>query len=194
MQGQDVALCVGSDLNFATRCKSLGIKNGNSSGTLGLHMHTTLVATVCRSPAYDAPDGTKNKLPEETQRTGAAGLTCRRTRRHAGGDGKAISCSPFSANSGMLLVRAKHDRKLGKDLPKLFDKVRAEPVRQRLEILPPVTVPVARKPKTDGRPATHGSPCAGAWWISRRPHGRRSRLRWFMSKKRKIRAARRGSC
>ena len=34
----------------------------------------------------------------------------------------------------MLLVRAKHDRKLGKDLPKLFDKVRAEPVRQRLEI------------------------------------------------------------
>ena len=44
MQGQDVALCVGSDLNFATRCKSLGIKNRNSSGTLGLHMHTTLVA------------------------------------------------------------------------------------------------------------------------------------------------------
>ena len=187
-----MALCVGSDLNFATRCKSLGIKNGNSS--LGLHMHTTLVATVCRSPAYDAPDGTKNKPPEETQRTGGAGLTCRRARRHAGGDGKAISCSPFSANSGMLLVRAKHDRKLGKDLPKLFDKVRAEPVRQRLEILPPVTVPVARKPKTDGRPATHGSPCAGAWWIFRRPHGRRSRLRWFMSKKRKIRAARRGSC
>ena len=97
-----------------------------------------------------------------------------------------------------LLVRAKHDRKLGKDLPKLFDKVRAEPVRQRLEILPPVTVPVARKPKTDGRPATHKSPCAGAWWISRRPHGRRSRsgLRWFMSKRRKIRVARRwnGSC
>ena len=61
-------------------------------------------------------------------------MTCRRARRHAGGDGEAISCSPFSGNSGMLLVRAKHDRKLGKDLPKLFDKVRAELVRQRLEI------------------------------------------------------------
>ena len=150
MQGQDVALCIqdGSDLNFATRpsCKNLGIisKNRNSSGTLGLHMHTTLVANDDGLPLgiprieYDAPDGTseKNKPPEDrkTQRTGAAGLTCRRARRHAGGDGKAISCSPFSANSGMLLVRAKHDRKLGKDLPKLFDKVRAEPVRQRLEI------------------------------------------------------------
>ena len=33
-----------------------------------------------------------------------------------------------------LLVRAKHDRKLGDESPRLFDKVRGEPVRQRLEI------------------------------------------------------------
>ena len=49
-------------------------------------------------------------------------------------DRERTSCSPLSINSGTLLVRAKHGRKLGKELPKPFDKVCAEPMRQRLKI------------------------------------------------------------
>ena len=33
-----------------------------------------------------------------------------------------------------LLVRAKHNRSLGKDLPKLFDAVQAKPVQAHLEM------------------------------------------------------------
>ena len=161
MQGQDVALCIqdGSDLNFATRpgCKSLGIisKNRNSSGTLGLHMHTTLVANDDGLPLgiprieYDAPDGTseKNKPPEDrkTQRwirglrdcsELAAALDGTRVISVMDREGDFFELFTVQRQLGNvdLLVRAKHDRKLGKDLPKLFDKVRAEPVRQRLEI------------------------------------------------------------
>ena len=67
-------------------------------------------------------------------------------------DRERTSCSPLSINSGTLLVRAKHGRKLGKELPKPFDKVRAEPMRQRLKIRVEQSSARTQKAK-DGREA-----------------------------------------
>ena len=77
--------------------RTLASKNRNSSGTLGLHMHTTLVVNDDGVPLcvprieYDAPDETpeKNKLRAENAAfgTGVARLTRRLARRHAGGLG-----------------------------------------------------------------------------------------------------------
>ena len=95
MQGQDVALCVGSDLNFATRpgCKSLGIKNRNSSGTLGLHMHTTLVATVCRSASSASSTRTGRDIREEQTAGGSKNAA-------HGGCGTAPNLPPRSTARG----------------------------------------------------------------------------------------------
>ena len=159
MQGQDVALCIqdGSDLNFATRpgCKGLGkiSKNRNSSGTLGLHMHSTLVVNGDGLPLgvprieYDAPTGAaeKNKPPGErkTQRWVRGLRDCSELAAELDGtrvvsvmdrEGDFLFSVWRQLGNVDLLVRAKHDRKLGDESPKLFDKVREEPVRQRLEI------------------------------------------------------------
>ena len=69
MRGQAVLLCIqdGTDLNFAQHagCVGLGLigKNKGSAGTLGLHMHSTLVVNGEGVPLglpqiqYEAPDG-----------------------------------------------------------------------------------------------------------------------------------------
>ena len=69
MQGQATVLCIqdGTDLNFAEHpgCVGLGYigKNKRSAGTLGLHMHSTLVVNGEGLPLgvpqiqYEAPDG-----------------------------------------------------------------------------------------------------------------------------------------
>ena len=82
MQGQQAVLCLqdGSDLNFAEHpgCIGLGLigKNKRSAGTLGLHMHSTLVVNGEGIPLgvphiqYEAPDGQADKgRPLEERKT-----------------------------------------------------------------------------------------------------------------------------
>ena len=73
MQGQQAVLCLqdGSGLNFAEDpgCMGLGLigKNKRAAGTLGLHMHSTLVVNGEGIPLgvphiqYEAPDGQADK-------------------------------------------------------------------------------------------------------------------------------------
>ena len=73
MQGQPLSLLVqdGTDLNLATHrgCDGLGTigRNRGSSGTLGLHLHTTFAVSGDGVPLglvnleFDAPDGTDGK-------------------------------------------------------------------------------------------------------------------------------------
>ncbi len=82
MQGQSAVLCIqdGTDLNFAEHpgCVGLGYigKNKGSAGTLGLHMHATLVVNGEGVPLgvpqiqFETPDGKAEKdKPLERRKT-----------------------------------------------------------------------------------------------------------------------------
>ncbi len=161
MQGQQAVLCLqdGSDLNFAEHpgCIGLGLigKNKRAAGTLGLHMHSTLVVNGEGLPLgvphiqYEAPDGQADKgRPLEERKTyrWVRGLrACAALAEELDGvrpvsvmdregDVFALFAEQRRLGSIDLLVRAKHNRVLGKDVPKLFDAVRAEAAQARLEI------------------------------------------------------------
>ncbi len=161
MQGQPAVLCIqdGTDLNFAEHggCVGLGQigKNSNAQGTLGLHMHSTLVVTGEGIPLgvphiqYEAPDGQAEKgkpLQERKTWRWIRGLrACAELAGELDGvrpvsvmDREADVFALFAEQRRLgtvdLLVRAKHNRSLGKDLPKLFETVRAEAAQARLEI------------------------------------------------------------
>ena len=161
MQGQQAVLCLqdGSDLNFAEHpgCSGLGLigKNKRAAGTLGLHMHSTLVVNGEGLPLgvphiqYEAPDGQADKgRPLEERKTyhWVRGLrACAALAQELDGvrpvsvmdregDVFALFAEQRRLGSLDLLVRAKHNRVLGQDVPKLFDAVRAETAQARLEI------------------------------------------------------------
>ncbi len=161
MQGQQAVLCLqdGSDLNFAEHpgCIGLGLigKNKRAAGTLGLHMHSTLVVNGEGLPLgvphiqYEAPDGQADKgRPLEERKTyrWVRGLrACAALAEELDGvrpvsvmdregDVFALFAEQRRLGSLDLLVRAKHNRSLGQGVPKLFDAVRAEPAQARLEI------------------------------------------------------------
>ena len=110
MQGQSAVLCIqdGTDLNFAEHpgCVGLGYigKNKGSAGTLGLHMHATLVVNGEGVPLgvpqiqFEAPDGQAEKgKPLERRKTyrwirGAAGV--RATGRAAGRRAAGVGDGP----------------------------------------------------------------------------------------------------
>ena len=77
-------------------------------------------------------------------------------RRHATDqrDGKRTSskCSPSSGVSAIILVRARHSRKLSK-AEKLFDSVRAAPVQGRRKL---VISRLSQRPKVSKRKTTDG--------------------------------------
>ncbi len=161
MQGQQAVLCLqdGSDLNFAEHpgCIGLGLigKNKRSAGTLGLHMHSTLVVNGEGIPLgvphiqYEAPDGQADKgRPLEERKTyrwvrglqACAALAAELdgvrpvSVMDREGDVFALFAEQRRLGSIDLLVRAKHNRSLGQGVPKLFDAVRAEAAQARLEI------------------------------------------------------------
>ena len=163
MQGQPLSLLVqdGTDLNFATHhgCGGLGTigRNTGSSGTLGLHLHTTLAVSGDGVPLgvvnleFDAPDGGADQdRPVEERRTG---LWLRGLRHSIAAakelDGvKAVAVMDREGDvfdvlhehraAGCrrlaLLVRARHDRSFGRGRPKLFERVRAAPEAGRFPI------------------------------------------------------------
>lgn len=161
MTGQQTVLLVqdGTDLNFATHpgCRGLGIigKNKGSSGTLGLHMHTTLAVAADGVPLgvprieYDAPDARAERNKPAADRKSARwlrGLRDCAEMSSALKDVRMVSVMDREADfftlfmerkrlgSVELLVRAKTNRALGEDMPKLFDSLRSAPVQVRLEI------------------------------------------------------------
>ena len=130
--------------------------NQTSAKTAGLHLHTAVddagLPLGLLKLEFDAPQPSKNKLLEE-RKSGLRGLRAEAARRLDGTQqraGKRTSCSPNSGVSAIILVRAKHSRKLSKT-EKLFDSVRAAPGRRKL-----VISRLSQRPRVSKRKATDG--------------------------------------
>ena len=161
MRGQSAVLCIqdGTDLNFAAHggCVGLGQigRNKGSEGTMGLHMHSTLVVNGEGIPLgvpqiqYDAPDGkAQRNKPLEERKTMRWIRGLRESSALAGelegvrpvavmdreGDVYAVFAEQQRLGNVDLLVRARHNQSRGKDRPKLFDWMRNEPVQGQLRI------------------------------------------------------------
>ncbi len=146
MRGQRTVLAIqdGTDLNFSRRpgCDGLQVigKNQTSATSLGLHMHATLAATGTGLPlgvlgtGFD-PAGTRSKEEERRRKTARWFEAFNDTAdavREIGGRTRVISVCDREADMFEmfdvqrrrprveLLVRARHDRALGKGGPKLF--------------------------------------------------------------------------
>ena len=159
--GQATVLLVqdGTDLNFATHpgCRGLGIigRSKGGSGTLGLHMHTTLAVGADGIPLgiprieYDAPDGKAEKGRPAEDRKSARWLRGLRDASGMSSELKGVRMVSVMDREGDffalfaererlgnvdILVRAKSDRALGPNIPKLFGSLRSAPVRAHLEI------------------------------------------------------------
>ncbi len=149
----------GTDLNFVEHpgCVGLGLisRNKGSAGTLGIHTHSTLVANGEGIPLgvpqiqYEAPDGKAEQgkpLEERKTMRWIRGLReCAELAQQLQGvrpvsvmdregDVYAIFAEQRRLGTVDLVVRAQHDRVLGKGEPKLFEAVRKEAAQGRLEI------------------------------------------------------------
>ena len=161
LQAEDLVLCVqdGTDLNFAEHpgCAGLGLigKNQRSQGTLGLHMHSTLAVSAQGIPLgllkiqYEAPDGKAQAgRPLEQRKTFRWVRGLRDCAEVAGqladtrvvsvmdreGDVLALFAEQRRLAGVELLVRAKHNRVLGADQPKLFEQIREQAAQGSVEI------------------------------------------------------------
>ena len=188
LQAERTVLCVqdGTELNFAEHpgCAGLGYigKNKRSEGTLGLHMHSTLAVSPEGIPLgllqiqYDAPDGQAQRgRPLEERKTfrWIRGLRdCAEVAGQLAGprlvavmdreaDVQALFAEQRRLEGVELLVRAKHNRSLGKDVPKLFEHMRAQAVGGQLEIKVQRTVGAAGHAPTVRQRAARGAHGAG---------------------------------
>ena len=164
MRAHDTVLCIqdGTDLNFATRpgCEGLSIigRNQTSAETLGLHLHLTLAVSGAGVPlgvlrcGFDEPaqgegeseHGAKdNKMQRWLEGlrdvAGAASQLGTRTRVISVMDREADFFELFDEQRQMgggvdVLVRAKHDRRLGAGVSKLFATLRNAPAHGHVEI------------------------------------------------------------
>ncbi len=153
LRGAKTALLIedGSDLNFATRrgCKGPGVisRNKSSSGTLGIHMHSTFAVNGEGIPLgvprieFDCPDGVADAGKPPDERKSARWLRgWRDSSRLAAslpgarvvsvmdreGDVAALFAERQAGGGADLLVRAKHDRVLPEG-GKLFERLRGSP-------------------------------------------------------------------
>ena len=207
MAGQRTVLLIqdGSDLNFATRpgCRGLGIiaKSSGSSGTLGLHMHSTLAVGGDGIPLgvprieFDAPSGAAEKdRPDEEKKTQRWVRGLRDSSELAApldgvravavmdreGDAFEIFAEQRRLGGGLdLLVRAKHDRSLGKGKRKLFERMRRGPVRTRVSIgVDRASERVSARGSTPKKArAAREAPCALRWASLRIPVPEKKRRR-----------------
>ena len=146
IRGQATVLAIqdGTDLNFATRpgCDGLQVIGRNQTGsrTLGLHLHATLAVSATGLPLGVLRLGfdPQAELPEQERRRRRTGRWLdglddiadavrevgRRTRVISVCDREADCFELFDAQRRRprveLLVRARYDRVLGKEGPKLF--------------------------------------------------------------------------
>ena len=149
----------GSDVNFATHqaCEGLGViaRRKGSSGTLGVHMHSTLavgtdgLALGVTRIEYDRPDGQAETGRPLEERKSARWLRGLRDSSQLlseldgvrgvsvmdrEGDFFALFAERERLGNIDILVRARYNRALGSGLPKLFDTVRASPVQDHFEM------------------------------------------------------------
>ena len=164
MQAERLALLVqdGTDLNFATHrgCDGLGSisRNKGGTGTRGLHLHSTLAVGADGVPLgvvrmeFDAPPfgAAKPAKDVEDRKTGrwlrglrdSAGIARELdgVRVVAAMDREADAFDVFAEHRALgrrsleLLVRARHDRSLGRGRPKLFETMAAQPETGRFTI------------------------------------------------------------
>jgi len=156
MQAQPVALIIqdGSDLNFAGHqgCEGLGRigRNRNSEGTLGLHLHGTYVVSgeglplgvaamqIDRGHREEQPktlrwiEGLKDSAELARDLEQVALIA---TMDREGDDIRVLDEHRKLKDHLDLLVRAKHDRRIVGG--SLFARMRAQPVRHRLQIWVP---------------------------------------------------------
>ena len=156
MRGQKTVLAVqdGTDLSFSRRpgCEGLQLTGKNQTGaaSLGLHLHATLAVTGAGLPlgvlrlGFD-PAGAAGKrrktlrwLDGFSDTAEAARGVGRRTRVVAVCDREGDFFEMFDAQRRRprvdLLVRAKHDRSLGKGRPKLFGAMRSGPADGTVDV------------------------------------------------------------
>ncbi len=129
MRNQNTVLAIhdGTDLNFSTRpgCAGLQVigRNQTGKGSLGLHLHATLAVTGTGLPVGVMRLGFEALKP----RSEAAQLR-RKTRVISVCDREGDCFALFDVQRQRprveLLVRARHNRVLGKGRPKLFDAMR----------------------------------------------------------------------
>lgn len=157
---QDLVLLIqdGTDINFATHhgCAGLGLigRNGqNHAGTLGLHLHSTDavngagVSLGLIRVEFDAPDRRQEKnKPVRERKSGrwlralqaSADIAARfaDTRLIAVADHEADFFDFYTTeHTGLdLLVRAKHNRRLGHGNGKLFDHIQTQSGQGKLTI------------------------------------------------------------
>ena len=185
MQDQSVCLVIedGTDLNFATRggCKGLGTisKNKGSSGTLGLHLHSSYVTSGTGVPLgvarmeFEAPDGKPDRNKPVDQRKSARWLRVCGYRALASplvdtqviavcdrvADIHALFARQQDNEDVALLVRAKHDRSLGQH-HRQSCSTRSSPGRTdgHLEVVVPRILATGRQRvgRRRRRSATHG--------------------------------------
>ena len=152
MQSQREVLCVqdGTDLNFANHggCEGLGTigRNRGSSGTLGIHLHSVLVLDSQGVPlGVPHLEYSSNRDKPKTGRWLRGLQTCadlskqlQQVRLVSVMDREAdffeLFAQPEVGREVELLVRARHNRNLGKGELKLFDKLRASPPQAQLKL------------------------------------------------------------
>ncbi len=192
IQGQDTVLLIqdGSDINLATHqaCEGLGVisRNRGSKGTLGLHLHTTLAVAADGIPLgvprieFDAPPlegAADDDRDTKTQRwvrgledSGALIDGLHEVRAVAVMDREGDAFEVLEAWRRLegrihILVRARHDRSLGKGRLKLFERMRRQPVREAWTVsVPRLSVRRATGSQSAfiGR-AARTAPCALRW-------------------------------
>ena len=158
MRGQETVLALqdGTDLSFATRpgCTGLQVigKNQTKAASLGLHLHATLAVTDKGLPlgilrlGYDpvARPGAKKRPKTDRWHDGFVDITD--AVREIGGKTRIISVCDREADCFEVfhaqrqrprvdvLVRAKHDRTLGKNRAKLFATMSSGEPQGRIDV------------------------------------------------------------
>ena len=149
----------GTDLNFATHgaCEGLGLigRNRSSEGSLGLHLHSTLAVSASGVPLgvmqleLDAPKSPQAPSEEDARNKTQRWIRGLQDSAQAAQRVPDVSCIAVMDREGDaheifhhcrqlehldLIVRARHDRVLGAQGARLFDRIRQAPVQARVEI------------------------------------------------------------
>ena len=166
MQSQPEVLCVqdGTDLNFANRggCEGLGTigRNRGSGGTLGMHLHSVLALDLHGVPlGVPHLEYSSNEDKPKTgrwlrglQRCAELSQQLQQVRVVSVMDREAdffeLFSQPEVGREVDLLVRAKHNRNLGKSELKLFDKLKARRPQAHLKFRVGAAVGTAEQPQS----------------------------------------------
>ena len=149
----------GTDLNFATHGAGEGLgligRNRSGEGSLGLHLHSTLAVSASGVPLgvmgleFDAPAARDESCKSDSNHKTQRWIRGLQDSAQAAQRVPDVSCIAVMDREGDAheifhhcrqlepldwIVRAKHDRVLGAQGARLFDRIRQAPVQARVEI------------------------------------------------------------